>query len=103
MGARFTPCTGRFDEREVFAAFEREQLAPHRWSNGAGDVYASHSHDYHKVLYCVRGSIVFTVSATSERIELHPGDRLDIEPQTKHSAVVGPEGVTCVEAARPNP
>jgi hypothetical protein len=33
-------------------------------------------------------------------VEIGPGDRLDIEPGTDHSATVGPEGVRCVEASR---
>ncbi|MBI5288172.1 MAG: cupin domain-containing protein [Chloroflexi bacterium] len=82
------------------AAFGRERLTPGRWSNGPGDRYGAHSHGYHKVLFCLRGSITFRLTDTGEEIELHPGDRLDIEPSTVHSAVVGPEGVTCVEAAR---
>ena len=28
------------------------------------------------------------------------GDRLDVEPETEHAAVVGAEGVECIEAAR---
>jgi len=48
----------------------------------------------------VRGSIRFDLPASGESFELRPGDRLDIPPGTHHSAVVGPEGVTCVEAAR---
>jgi quercetin dioxygenase-like cupin family protein len=55
---------------------------------------------YHKVLYCVRGSIVFRMTATGEEIALAPGDRLDIEPGTEHAAVVGAGGVECIEAAR---
>jgi len=76
-----------------------ERLSPGWWSNGPGDRYAAHSHTYHKVLYCARGSIRFTLEATGESIDLAPGDRLDLPPGTPHSAVVGPEGVTCVEAA----
>ncbi len=34
-------------------------------------------------------------------VALGAGDRLDIEPGTEHSATVGPDGVTCVEASRP--
>lgn len=85
-------------------AFAREGLTPHRWANGAGDVYAPHSHSYHKVLYCLRGSIVFRMTATGaadgREIGLQPGDRLDIEAGTEHGAVVGPRGVECIEAAR---
>jgi quercetin dioxygenase-like cupin family protein len=106
VGAKLTKVQGAFDEAAVVDAFAREGLAAHRWSNGAGDVYASHAHAYHKVLFCLRGSIVFRmtpagVGATGEEIALAPGDRLDIEPGTEHGAVVGPRGVECVEAARP--
>lgn len=100
MAAQFTPRSGQFDERQVLDEFAREDLTPQRWSNGPGDVYGSHSHDYHKVLYCLRGSITFRLTETGEDIELSPGDRLDIEPETPHSALVGPDGVTCVEAPR---
>ena len=100
MAARLTRSAGAFDEQAVIDAFAGESLSPHRWSNGPGDVYAPHTHAYHKVLYCLRGSIVFTLTDTSEQYELRPGDRLDIEPHTPHSAVVGDRGVTCIEAAR---
>jgi len=76
-----------------------EGLAPYGWSNGPGDRYAAHDHSYHKVLYCAAGSIRFVIGGTP--IDLSPGDRLDIPQGTSHSAVVGPQGVTCVEAAKP--
>ena len=76
-----------------------EGLRPSWWSNGPGDRYGAHSHPYNKVLYCARGSIRFEVSGTGKSFALTPGDRLDIPPGTSHSAVVGPEGVRCVEAA----
>lgn len=100
MPAHLTLRTGDFNERAVLDAFARERLAPHSWSNGPGDVYASHSHTYHKVLYCLRGSITFHLTGTAEDIELRPGDRLDIEPGTPHAATVGAGGVECIEAAK---
>jgi quercetin dioxygenase-like cupin family protein len=100
MGATRTSLTGAFDEQGVLDVFAREGLRPSHWSNGPGDTYGPHSHTYHKVLYCLRGSIVFRLTATGEEIELSAGDRLDIEPGTEHSAVVGPHGVACVESAR---
>lgn len=81
---------------DIEAAFTREGLSPSRWSNAPGDRYGAHSHSYKKVLYCAKGSIVFTVEGSD--VELRPGDRLEIEPGTSHSAVVGPEGVVCLEA-----
>ncbi|MCA1692401.1 MAG: cupin domain-containing protein [Acidimicrobiales bacterium] len=76
-----------------------EGLDPHGWGNGPGDRYGWHAHGYHKVLYCVSGGIVFH-TRTDGDIELSPGDRLDIQPGTDHSATVGSAGVECLEAPR---
>jgi quercetin dioxygenase-like cupin family protein len=51
------------------------------------------------VLYCLAGSIAFRLEESAEVIELGPGDRLDIEPGTVHSATVGATGVRCAEGA----
>ena len=80
--------------------FRNERLSPNWWSNGPGDRYAAHSHPFHKVLYCARGSIRFILDETEEAVDLAPGDRLDLPEGTSHAAAVGPQGVTCVEAAR---
>jgi quercetin dioxygenase-like cupin family protein len=87
-------------ESELADLFAGESLRPYSWSNGPGDVYGAHSHAYHKVLYCLRGSIVFRVHPGGEEYELEVGDRLDLPDGVSHSAVVGPQGVTCLEAAR---
>ena len=70
------------------------------WSNGPGDRYAAHSHDYEKVLYCVNGSITFVLEADAKRLELKRGDRMVLPAGTSHSAVVGPQGCTCIEGRR---
>jgi mannose-6-phosphate isomerase-like protein (cupin superfamily) len=69
-----------------------------RWANDGGYRYGWHSHGYHKVLFCVSGSIVFHTSDGD--LALEPGDRLDIEPGTEHAATVGPQGVGCIEGCR---
>lgn len=74
---------------------------PREWSNAAGDRYGKHSHGYYKVLFCLEGSIEFSAGDLS--FELTPGDRLDLPEGTPHSAVVGPDGVVCVEAPLPHP
>lgn len=79
-------------------AFAEEGLEPHTWSNEPGYVYGEHQHPYHKVLFCVEGSIVFYTPGGD--LPLRPGDRLDLPPRTRHSAKVGNDGVTCMEAAR---
>ena len=100
MAANLTKSTELVTRRNILAAFAREGLTSHSWSNAAHDRYAAHSHPYHKVLYCVRGSITFRIEDSGEDVELAPGDRLDIEPQTEHSAIVGANGVECMEAPR---
>ena len=83
------------------AAFEAEGCsAPRSWGNAPGERYGAHSHDRHKVLFCVEGSITFHVSG--DDVELGAGDRLDLPPGTEHAATVGPHGVECVEAWRPS-
>ena len=83
---------------DIEARFEEEGLGPHTWGNGPGYEYEWHTHDYHKVLYCVSGSIVFHTDEGD--FDLRPGDRLDVEAGTGHSATVGQDGVQCMEAAR---
>lgn len=84
---------------ELERALTEETSSPPRWwSNRGGDTYGWHEHPQHKVLFCSEGSIVFHLR--DRDVELHAGDRLDLEPGTEHAATVGPEGVTCVEAYR---
>lgn len=85
-------------ENRIRSAYSDEGLTPQVWSNAADYRYEAHTHPYHKVLYCVRGSIVFHTGDGDVRLQ--PGDRLDLPAGTRHAATVGPEGVTCWEAAR---
>jgi quercetin dioxygenase-like cupin family protein len=75
-----------------------EGLAAQAWGNGPGDRYAVHEHAYDKVLVAVAGSITFSLPAAAGRLTLDQGDRLDLPAGTPHGALVGPAGVTCLEA-----
>ena len=77
-----------------------EGLHPYVWSNGPGDVYGAHDHSYHKVIYVVRGSITFGLPDAGDKVTLKSGDRLNLPAGVRHNAVVGPEGVVCLEAHR---
>ncbi len=85
-------------EADVEARLRQEGLSPSAWGNGPGDRYGWHEHGFHKVLYCVEGSIVF--HTRDGDLALEAGDRLDVEPGTEHAATVGADGCRCVEAAR---
>ncbi len=75
-----------------------EGLSPYSWSNGPHDTYAVHSHSYDKVIYVVQGSIAFGLPELGKQLTLNTGDRLDLPAGVVHDAVVGPQGVVCLEA-----
>lgn len=88
------------DANEAIGIIEAEGAGPaRRWANGPGDRYGRHDHPYHKVLFCLSGSIVFHLD--DRDVELGPGDRLDLPAGTAHAATVGPAGCECVEGTRP--
>ncbi|HJP70576.1 MAG TPA: AraC family ligand binding domain-containing protein [Candidatus Limnocylindria bacterium] len=87
----------------VAAAVERLRALgtePSTWSNAPGDRYAAHEHGYTKLLVCAAGSITFLVGQDEVPVGLHPGDGFELPPGTRHGAVVGPQGCTCVEGHR---
>ena len=78
-----------------------EGLTPTSWSNGPGDRYGTHAHDYDKVLVVASGSIVFELPRRGAAYAMDAGDRLDLPAGHEHSAAVGDRGVTCLEAHLP--
>ena len=88
------------DEAMLRSILADEDLHPYVWSNGPGDVYGAHDHSYQKVIYVVRGSITFGLPDAGDKITLHSGDRLELPAGVRHNAVVGPDGVVCLEAHR---
>ena len=93
-------------ERELRKQMRHAGLFPYIWSNDSHYTYAAHTHSYEKVLYCVQGSIRFVLpehvnaEGKAEYIDLNPGDCMILPAHTLHSAVVGSQGVTCLEASR---
>lgn len=83
---------------DLSARLRAEGLDPGAWSNGPGDRYPAHAHGFDKVLVCAAGSIRFGLPDRGEAVELADGDRLDLPAGTRHDAVVGSNGVTCLEA-----
>jgi quercetin dioxygenase-like cupin family protein len=93
----------RTGEGGVAAATDRLRaagVAPYAWSNGPGDRYAAHDHATTKLLICAAGSITFLVGEGETPVELRDGDGFVLPAGTRHAAVVGPDGCTCVEGHR---
>jgi quercetin dioxygenase-like cupin family protein len=84
----------------IEASMQAENLPYYKWANGPGDVYGAHQHVYHKVIYVLEGSITFGLPDSDESISLYPGDRLYLPAGIRHDAVVGTQGVTCLEGHR---
>src|SRR5690349_2813964 len=72
-------------------------LSPYAWSNGPHEIYAAHSHSYNKIIYVVQGSITFGLPELGQQLTLKSADRLDLPAGTVHDAVVGSQGVVCLE------
>jgi hypothetical protein len=95
-----TPWSGSEPPRQstLWRLMADEGLSPYSWSNGPHDVYSAHSHSYDKVIYVVQGSITFGLPELEQKLTLNAGDRLDLPAHTVHDAIVGPQGVVCLEA-----
>jgi mannose-6-phosphate isomerase-like protein (cupin superfamily) len=78
-----------------------EGLAPSPWSNGPGDRYGAHDHEYDKVIVVESGSIRFGLVDRGESVEVATGDRIELPAGTRHDALVGAAGVSCLEAHLP--
>jgi uncharacterized protein YjlB len=85
-------------ESTLMHLYTEQGLHPYSWSNGPHDAYTAHSHLYDKVIYVVRGSITFGLPELGLELILNPGDRIDLPAGTIHNAVVGAQGVVCLEA-----
>jgi len=86
---------------ELEARLARDGWTAAAWANGPGERYAAHQHGYDKVLVVAEGAIRFGLPDAGRDVDLAVGDRLDLPAGTAHDAVVGPAGVTCLEAHAP--
>lgn len=89
------------DSDTTTARLRAAGLDPSGWANGPGDRYPVHRHGYDKVIVVTAGSIRFGLPTAGRSIDLSAGDRLDLPAGTDHDALVGPDGVRCLEAHGP--
>jgi hypothetical protein len=89
------------DRASLEARLSAEGLQASAWSNLPAERYDEHAHDYDKVVVAVEGSVTFGLTGYGVGFMLTPGERLDLPAHIQHDAVVGPKGVTCLEAHLP--
>lgn len=89
--------------RDIAQRLRAEGLDASSWSNGPGDRYSAHEHGYDKVIVVAAGSITLGLPGPGpgRSVALDAGDRLELPAGTRHDAIVGPDGVTCLEAHLP--
>jgi quercetin dioxygenase-like cupin family protein len=75
-------------------------VEPYAWGNGPGDRYGAHEHAFTKLLVCAEGSITFLIGEAEEPVVLSAGEGFELPAGTRHAAVVGPDGCTCLEGHR---
>ena len=86
---------------DIVGRLRAEGLDAAPWSNGPGERYAAHEHGYDKVIVVAHGSIAFGLPDLGRTFDLAEGDRLELPAGTRHDALVGRAGVTCLEAHLP--
>jgi uncharacterized protein YjlB len=86
---------------DLEARLGQDRWTASAWTNGPGERYAAHRHGYDKVLVVAAGAIRFGLPDSGNDVDLAVGDRLDLPAGKAHDAVVGPAGVTCLEAHAP--
>jgi quercetin dioxygenase-like cupin family protein len=87
-------------EAELRRELEAEGLEVFCWENEPLAVYEAASFAYDRILYVLRGTIIFGFPIESEPTVLHAGDRLYIPASVPHNAAVGADGIVCLEAHR---
>ena len=75
---------------EIKQEMQDEGFSPHVITNHPGYIYQTHQHAETKYLVCLEGSMEVTVNGKTYDFE--PGDKLIVEGNTKHSALVGKDG-----------
>ena len=66
----------------------------YEWTDAPNTVYKEHEHEDKVSMFITDGSIKMNVAG--EVFMLNTGQRYNVPPHTKHSAIVGPEGCSFV-------
>ncbi|WP_457597513.1 cupin domain-containing protein [Hydrogenimonas sp.] len=90
--------TGLTDEGKIYDILREEgYFNLFTWRDSAGTRYGIHTHPHHEVRWVLSGRLVIVEEGVE--LELGPGDRMESEANTPHSAYV-PEEVVYVCGSR---
>lgn len=77
-------------QEEIAASISAEGFDPLHFTNNPGDSYPPHRHPETKLLAFLKGSMDVTVGGVIYHCE--PGDKMIIDSNVQHSALVGSDG-----------
>ncbi|WP_456452815.1 cupin domain-containing protein [Hydrogenimonas sp.] len=90
--------TGITDEKTIRETLEKEgYFNIFRWCDAAGTRYPEHTHPHDEVRWILSGRLFIIEEGAT--LDLGPGDRMESEADTPHSAFV-PEDVCYICASR---
>jgi quercetin dioxygenase-like cupin family protein len=82
------------DIRHLKTELKKEFPIVYEWTDAPNTVYEPHAHQGRVSFYITDGEIVMDFNG--EKKHLKGGDRFDVPVKTKHSALVGENGVSYV-------
>ena len=83
-------------EEELQALLHAKNIEAERWAASEYEDFKPHTHKLDKQLWCVEGSIEFTIDA--RKVTLQAGDALELPANTIHEAKAGFSGCVCYES-----
>ncbi len=75
-----------------------EGLQPNRRFGALGDRRRTHILSHHQVIYVLKGSITIGLPERDQQLTLRAGDRLDLSAGVAYHAIIGSNGLVCLEA-----
>lgn len=97
------PAVGRWtwektlSEAVLLRNLEMQGFNASRWIKDAGYKFPPRRNNHDSVFLVVRGSITYRIPQTNDEFALHPGDRLELPAGFAYDAIVGSDGVLCLE------
>ncbi len=90
--------TGVTNEKDIRKILEEEgYFNIFKWCDAAGTRYGVHTHPHHEVRWILSGHLQITENGVT--LDLFPGDRMESDADTPHSAYV-PEDVCYICGSR---
>lgn len=83
----------------VTKLLKAEKIIPYEWEQTPNHRFSVRSHNTHKLIYVIDGTLEISFPDQNMVMTLRVGDRVDILPNTRYGVTVGKSGVKCIEAS----